>query len=128
MAIISGTRKILKSDIPKAPAWFDPIISILNEFLDTVIGGLRGKLTFSDNFYVDIKTLTFTHGEEKKIFFSGVNTYEGILVLKGPQTSDTDLAVTGHVARVVGPQTLGITFLFNGAGSTEGEITFCILG
>jgi len=128
MAIIRGTRKILKSDLPQAPSWFTPVISILNEFLDTVIGGLRGKLTFADNFYMDIKTLTFTHGVETILSYSNVNTYEGLLVLKGEQTSDTDKAVIGHVARVVGPKSLGVTFLFNGGGVTASEITFGILG
>lgn len=128
MAIIRGVRKILKSDLTGAPGWFTPVIGILNAFLDTVISGLRGKLTFSDNFYVDIKTLTFEHGVEKSIFYDGVISYQGLLLLKSADSSDINLVVLGYTARVIGPNTIGITVLFNGGASTENALTFGILG
>lgn len=127
MAIIKGTKKILKSDIPDSPEWFTPIISILNEFLDTVIGALRGKLTFKDNFYSEIKEFVFTHGVEMSISTS-IPTYEGVIILKTPNDDNADTVVTGYKVRQIKTDVLGITINFAGAGTTTGSVRILILG
>jgi hypothetical protein len=127
MAIIKGTKKILRSDIPDAPDWFSPIMSILNEFLDTVIGALRGKLTFRDNFYSEVKELEFTHGVEV-IISTKMPTYEGVIILKTPNNDLAATIVVGHKVRQIKPNTLGITINFAGAGTTTGKVSFLILG
>lgn len=127
MAIISGTKKILKSDIPDADGWFTPIISVLNEFLDTVIGALRGKLTFRDNFYCELKEFTFTHGTELEVL-TGLSTYAGAFITKTPNEASSDYIVTGFKVRQVKTKTLGITVNFSGGAGTEGKVKFLILG
>lgn len=128
MAIIKGTNKILKSDIPGAPPWFDKVLSVLNGFLDTVIGALRGKLTFRENMYCEIKEFTFTHGEEQKILFSKVNQYNGLLLVSTPEEESDDYAVSGLKVRRRDPKTIGVTVYFQGAGTTAGKVKFIILG
>jgi len=128
MAVIKGTRKILKSDIPDAPGWFDPIISTLNSFFDTVIGALRGRLTFRDNFYCQVKEFTFTHGVELEVLYDGIEDYKGILIVKSPEEESSDYAIANWKARRVKPNTLGVTIEFKGAGTTEGKVKFIILG
>jgi len=127
MAIIKGTKKILKSDIPDSPDWFSPIIGILNEFLDTVIGALRGRLTFADNVYGDIKEFEFTHAIELEVY-TVMPTYGGLLILKTPNEVDPIYAVAAHKVRQIKQNTLGITINFVGAGTTAGKVKFIILG
>jgi hypothetical protein len=127
MAKISGIKKLLKSDLPNSPDWFSPVISVINGFLDTVIGALRGRLTFAQNFYCEIKEFSFTHGEELEIL-TGLPTYSGMLILKTPNDSDTDKAVDKWLVRQIKTNTLGVTVWFSGAGTTEGKVKFLILG
>ena len=128
MAIIKGTNKILKSDIPDAPPWFDKVLSVLNSFLDTVIGALRGKLTFRDNIYCEIKEFVFVHGVEKKILFSKINQFKGLLIVSTPEEESDDYAVAAHKVRRRDPTTIGVTVYFQGAGTIEGKVKFIILG
>jgi len=128
MAIIRGTNKILKSDIPDAPPWFDKVLSVLNSFLDTVIGALRGKLTFRDNFYCEEREFTFVHGTEQNILMQRVSAYKGLLIVTTPEEESDDYAVTAFKVRRKDPTTIGVTVYFEGAGSTEGKVKFLILG
>lgn len=128
MARIPGIRKVLASDFAGAPAWFEPVVGVINSFLDTVIGALRGKLTIEDNLYSQVRTLTFVNGVETQVLFLDLVSYQGILILQGPQTDSNDYCITGWRARVVKPGVLGITILFNGAGTTSGLVKFAILG
>ena len=128
MAAIRGIKKILKSDLVGADSWFDPVISVINEFLDTVIGALRGRLTLADNFYGVYKEFNFTHGEELQIL-TDFSTYNGVLLVKPPNKEDgSTYGVDGWNARQVKTKTIGITVYFNGAGSTTGKVGFFILG
>ena len=127
MAIIKGTKKILKSDIPGAAEWFTPIISILNQFLDTVISGLRGRLTFSDNFYGETKEFEFVHGVELEIYTS-IPTYAGLLILKTPNEVSANYAIASYKVRQIKNNTLGVLINFVGAGTTTGKVKFLILG
>jgi hypothetical protein len=127
MAVIKGVNKILKSDLPDAPNWFDPIISTLNSFLDTVIGALRGRLTFKENFFSEYKDLEFTHGVELKVS-TNLNSYSGMLILKTPNVEDINLAVSGYLCRQVGVKELGVTVNFAGGASKKGTCGILILG
>jgi hypothetical protein len=127
MAKIRGQKAILKSDVPDAPDWFTPVISILNQFLNTVVSGLRQRLTFAENFYGEIKSFNFTHGEELEVATS-LGSYSGLLILKTPDSKDSGLIVTGYKARQVKPNTLGVTVNFAGSSGTVGTVTFIILG
>lgn len=127
MAVIKGVNKILKSDLPDAPGWFDPIISTLNSFLDTVIGALRGRLTFKENFFSEYKELEFTHGVELKVA-TNLNSYSGMLLLKTPNVADSNLLVTGYLCRQVGAKEVGVTVNFAGGATTQGTCGILILG
>ena len=128
MAIIRGTNKIMKADIPGAPPWFDKVLSALNSFLDTVIGALRGKLTFRENFYCEEKEYTFVHAVEKKILMQKVDAYKGLLIVTTPEEESDDYAVSAFKVRRKDPTTIGLTVYFQGVGVTEGKVKFLILG
>lgn len=123
MAIIKGTNKILKSDIPDAPPWFDKVLSVLNGFLDTVIGALRGKLTFRENMYCEIREFTFTDAQEKEILYTKVNDVKGVIIIGTPPAGINEWAW-----RKIRPNTIGITITFGGFKPVTGDVKFIILG
>ena len=58
-------KKILREDLARAgeiPAWVDPLLLTLNQFIDSVVTALQGRLSFSDNFSCKIVSQTFTSG------------------------------------------------------------------
>ena len=127
MAIIRGVRKLLKSDFPEAPKWFENLLVPLNGFMDSVIGGLRNKLTFRENFYCEVRELTFVHDVELEVGFS-LNAYNGLLIIKTPEESSDNYIITGWKARVIEPGILGVKVRFAGGGTTSGTVKFIILG
>jgi hypothetical protein len=127
MAAVRGIKKLLKSDLQDSPDWFDPVITVLNEFLDTVISALRKKLTFSDNFLAEYKEFTFTHGVELEIATT-LSSYGGVLIVKPPNTADADQMIAAWGARQVKTKTIGVTINFVGAGTTSGKVGLYILG
>jgi len=96
--------------------------------MDPIIGALRGKLTIADNLYSETKELAFTNAVEQQVLFSNLVSYQGILILQGPQIDSNDYVITGWRARVVKPNILGVTILFHGGGVTAGNVKFAILG
>lgn len=123
MAIIKGTSKILKSDIPDSPAWFDRVLSVLNGFLDTVIGALRGRLTFRDNVYCEIREFEFTDGLEKEILYSKINDVKGVIIIGTPVDG-----IDSWAWRKIKPGIIGITVVFGGFKPTTGDVKFIMLG
>lgn len=123
MAIIKGTNKILKSDIPSAPPWFDRVLSVLNSFLDTVIGALRGKLTFRENHYCEIREFSFENAVEKEILYTKINDIQGLIIISTP----TD-GISEWAWRKIKPNTIGLTITFGGAIPTTGTVKFIMLG
>jgi len=123
MAIIKGTNKILKSDIPSAPPWFDKVLSVLNSFLDTVIGALRGKLTFRENHYCEVREFEFEDGIEKEILYSKVNDVQGMFIIGTPVDG-----IDQWAWRKIRPNIIGITVVFGGLKPSTGKVKFIILG
>ena len=128
ISIVKGVRKLLKSDFAEAPQWFDAFLSPFNQFLDTVIGALRNKLTFRDNFYCEVKEFTFYHGSEL-IIDHKLNEYKGILIVGCPnETPSTTYGISEWHVRIISNKSIGLTVEFAGAGSTSGLVKFIILG
>lgn len=129
MSIVRGVRKLLKSDFKEAPPWFDKMLSPFNSFLDSVIGALRNKLTFRENFYCEVKEFEFTHAAELEIGH-GLDNFNGILIVKTPsdQSVATTYGVSEWFVRVIDNSTIGLTVEFAGGGTTAGKIKFIILG
>lgn len=129
MAIVRGIRKLLKSDFKEAPAWFNKMLGPFNEFLDSVIGALRGKLTFRDNFYCEVKEFEFIHASELEIGHN-LDDYKGILIVNTPsdQATATTYGISEWFVREIDNRTIGITIEFAGAGTTAGNVKFIILG
>lgn len=128
MAIVKGVRKLLKSDFPEAPKWFDKMLSPFNQFLDSVIGALRNKLTFRDNFYCEVREFEFTHNSELEVSHNLVE-FKGVLIVMSPQeTPASTYGIDSWHCREISNTEIGLTILFNGAGTTKGNVKFIILG
>lgn len=128
MAIVRGVRKLLKSDFTGAPKWFDKMLVPFNQLLDSVIGALRNKLTFRDNFYCEVNEFEFTHASELEISHN-LNEFKGVLIVKTPEeTPATTYGITEWHAREISNTSIGLTVEFAGGGSTSGNVKFIILG
>ena len=126
--IVTGSKKILQSDIPGMDPWFESVLSPLNTFMTTVMTALRTKLTFRDNFLAQVKELTFVHNVEKKISYTGLNDANGILIVRTPEKDDADYSITGWRTRRISTGIIGVTISFAGAGTIEGKVKFIVLG
>lgn len=60
MGALPPVDRILREDIPDAPAWVDRIIYPINRFLESVTLVLNKNITFVDNIPVQIAEFTFT--------------------------------------------------------------------
>lgn len=128
MAIVRGVRKLLKEDFKDAPEWFDKMLSPFNQFLDSVIGALRNKLTFRENFYGEVKEFNFVHGQELEISHE-LEELNGVLILKTPNDMPaTTYGISEYHSRIIDNKTVGVTIEFAGGGSTEGTVKLIILG
>ena len=128
MAIVRGVRKLLKSDFAEAPKWFEKMLYPFNQFLDSVIGALRNKLTFRDNFYCEEKSFIFTHATELQISHD-LDDFKGIIITSSPyDTPATTYGISEWHCREIDNKTIGVTIEFAGAGTTEGTVKFIILG
>ena len=129
LAVIRGVKKLLKSDFPNSPDWFSRFLSVMNQFLDTVIGGLRGKLTFRENFYCEVKEYEFTHATELEVGHN-LESYKGVLIVSTPsdQAAATTYGISEWFVRVIDNKTIGITIEFAGGGTTKGDVKLIILG
>lgn len=126
--IIKGVRKLLKSDFAEAPEWFNKMLVPFNQFLDSVIGGLRNRLTFRENFYCEVKEFEFTHGSELSISHN-LNEFKGVLIVATPtETPSTTYGISEWHVRPITNKEIGLTVEFAGGGSTSGNVKFIILG
>jgi len=119
-------KRINKGEV-NSPLWFDPILSILNTFMERVVLCLTKRFTFRDNLMCDIKSIDFVHGVEQQVsmFYS---TYSGCFLLTYPSDSSSDTVVTGFKARITEANVLAVTVTFAGAGTTTGTCNILILG
>lgn len=128
MAIVRGVRKLLKNDFKDAPPWFDKMLYPFNQFLDSVIGALRNKLTFRENFYCEVKEYSFTHATELKISHN-LEELSGVLITLPPnKTPATTYGISEWHSREIDNKTVGVTVEFAGAGTTEGTVKLILLG
>lgn len=87
MAKIDAVRRLSLEDIPGAPEEIEPLLTQQGDVNETVIGALRGNLSFADNTTSGYFTDNFTHGVERiiknplKVSPSGV---QSVLVEKLP--------------------------------------------
>jgi len=128
MAVVRGVRKLLKSDFSEAPKWFEKMLSPFNQFLDSVIGALRNRLTFRENFYCEVKEYIFTHASELEVSHS-LSSFTGIMIVATPSvTPATTYGISEWHTREIDNSTIGITIEFAGGGTTSGNVKFIILG
>lgn len=106
----------LKRAAEEIPKWVPALIGPLNEFMETVVGALRGGLTFSDNFSGKTLEIEFTHGVPKQVNPQLQNRrVVGMLVLSsGAQLVDS----SGFVQQAGLSSNLSITINFKDGIST----------
>lgn len=63
-------RRINKEDLARSgelPGWVDPLILTLNQFMDSMVTAMAGRVSFSDNIQCKIISTEFTSGTEAVI-------------------------------------------------------------
>jgi len=105
------------------PGWATTFMAQLNGFLEPVTKALQGRLTFEDNFYANVKQVTFTNGEELSVNpgTAGTQRVVGVLWL-----SAGGKEVTSFKWTYKDNGTIGITFKFTGGGSAKCRILFLL--
>ena len=63
MAKIQGTSRLLVNEFPGQKDWIGRLFDPLNQSLDSLFGALRGKLTYQDNLYCNVKEIEIAHGQ-----------------------------------------------------------------
>ena len=117
MAVIKGVKRLDRTDFPAdAPEWLDYLLDPLNTFLDTSISALRGNINF-DNLRRTLKKFTFVDSVELQIS----HPYNGKVGVEVVYCEDFYQVRT----RQIDNNTLGLTFIFDSAGSQE--VTFAIV-
>lgn len=91
MAKLPATRRVIRSDIPGAEPWIDPLLSIYNNNNQAIYEAVNGRLTFPENIYSFKKTLTFTTG----------STYSGGVFPDLRFTNELDRQVDGVFLRQI---------------------------
>jgi len=120
VAKIRGVKRLSPTDFPKdIPSWISVILDVLNAFFETVINGLRGKLTYADNFVCNIKEFDFTHNTELEISHS-LNSLIGVHVVYCE-------ALFQYAIRKIDNSTVGITIFYN-AGAGTHTVKFILIG
>lgn len=67
-------QRILREDLREAPSWIDKLLNPLNQFLDTMYGGLNKNITLTENIDCQERVFTFT----TKIDYVANNTFDEI--------------------------------------------------
>ena len=120
MAKIKGVKRLSPIDFPQdIPSWVGVILDVLNAFFETVINGLRGKLTYADNFVCEVKEYDFTHNVELQVNYS-LKQPIGIHVLYCE-------ALFQFATRKIDNSTMGITIFYQAAAGTH-TVKFIIIG
>ena len=67
---LSTIKTIVREELAKygeLPAWINPLLGTLNQFINSVGLALTGNLTYADNFACTEKVLILTHGVEQAL-------------------------------------------------------------
>ena len=97
MSKLPSIKKILKEDIKDSPAWMDPVLYVINRFMEEVYGALNKDITFQDNIAASIKTITFTTKstypvfEVQKIANPNKTSPIGVVLLKAANQSNNQI-------------------------------------
>lgn len=110
MAKLPSIKKLLKSDFPEAPAWFDKVIVPLNKFMEEIYYSLDKNLSVKDNLQMSINTINF---KTKSTYVTDSWSYDNFVEYKftNPLAIRPSCVLIGKIVKV------GYTDNF-GAGAT----------
>lgn len=80
MGALPPAQRISREDLKGAPSWIDPMIRILNDFMQTVYAALNRNLTFGENVIGEFKSFQVKAGAA-----AGNNTFTFITRVPQPQ-------------------------------------------
>jgi hypothetical protein len=122
MAKIRGVKRLSPNDFPEETrSWIIIILDVLNSFFETIINGLRGKLTYGDNFVCDIKEFDFTHDVELELRHK-LNSFIGVHIIYCE-------TLFQYAIRKIDNNTVGITIYYEGGAPTDVHtVKFILIG
>lgn len=115
-------------DLPK---WIDMFLGVMNAFIDPVARALQNRLTFADNFYCKVMTLTMKHATEQRVTVPIQARVIGAIPILAIKSTDTAAAtknvISGFGLNIKGDGSLGVIVNFAGGAGIQADVTLIIL-
>lgn len=123
LGIVKMIQRDELSRFEALPAWVNPLLQVLNQFILNVGSALKGNLTFQDNFLCTVKQLDFKDATEKEINPESKFRVVGVLPLdSGGEGIDI------FKWRQLQNGNIGVTFTFVTAAATKPCRILILLG
>lgn len=116
-------RRILRSDVPGAPAWVDGLLAPINRLSDGLVQ-LLTSLTLTDNTLCDVVAVKATHGVEVPVKLTRLRAAFGGVILS------CDGALPAHpqpLVRMKADGSCGVTVFFNSTSARDVPLTLLLL-
>lgn len=120
MAKLGTVRRIQKEDLARSgelPNWVDPLIVTLNQFMDSVVVALAGRISFADNIQCKVITQDFVSGTELVVNPQSSLKPIGIIPIMS-QTTEIDSWKMSYKSS----GQVGITLTFVGGGTQSATV------
>ena len=114
---INALKRIVKEDLIKqgeVPAWMDPFLQSINDFISQVGAAVQGRLSFADNFDCKIHSQKFTSGVAVNVNPQTQRRPVGVIPLYWGGKSKTGFAWDYSTNNQV-----SVTFTFSGGGDAN---------
>jgi len=117
LPIIKSIRREDLATSGQIPPWIDKLLAPLNQFIEQVGVAVTGRLSVGDNLACKYITQNFTHNVELEI-----NTNDRRRVVGMVPVFASDKKMAGHGFTYKNNGNIGVTILFDSAGSSDCKI------
>jgi len=117
LPIIKSIRREDLATSGDIPAWVDKMLGPLNQFIEQVGSAIQGRLSVADNLAQKYITQSFTHNVELEISTNDRRRVVGMVPVYS-----ADKIIAGHRFTYKNNGNIGVTLLFDSAGSSDCKI------
>jgi hypothetical protein len=117
LPIIKSIRREDLATSGELPVWIDKMLGPLNQFIEQVGVAVQGRLSVSDNLAQKYITQSFTHNTELEINPNDKRRVVGMVPVYA-----SDKIIAGYRFTYKNNGNIGVTILFDGAGSSDCKI------
>lgn len=117
---LPNVKRVLREDVKGAPSWINPLIDVLNSFMETIYQAMNKNITFSENIGCTIKEITYKTPASYPL---NVDEVEFLSELKFRATSLMVMQVVERVAYLPPPGPVYVPWTENSGTIKIGTIT-----